>query len=192
MGKVFVVGAATAVGMALISCSERAALYSPANSRMLYEPSAPIERAPLAPPAGYASAASNAPTPPTLHGRFPNEGAQSMATAPGGWRSSPRWGVVKGQGCIVVDEDTQARLSSAETAKAKAKVETCSKEELDAGHRLSAFQSNSHEPIPSPDPQEPKSPSQSSESSPSTPDAPPIPPSENRSDGSIEPWTGAI
>ena len=63
MQKVLAVAATMAVGMALISCSETPAVYSPTTSRMVYEPPAQIERAPLPPPLAYASATNKTPLP---------------------------------------------------------------------------------------------------------------------------------
>jgi hypothetical protein len=178
--KVLVVTATTAVGMALISCSEPPAVYSPTTSRMAYEPSARIARAPLPPPVGYASGTGNA-----------REGSEPKATPPGEWRSSPRWAAVKGQDCVVVEQDPRAKFAAAEAAKVK--VGNCSKEDLDAGHEVSAIHPHAHKPDSSANSHEPELPSRSDEPSPSNPyPSPPTPPSENRSEGAIEPWTGAI
>jgi hypothetical protein len=188
--KVLVVPATTAVGMALISCSEPPAVYSPPTSRMLYEPSARIEWTPLPPPVGYESAAGNAPTPSVAYGGTPDEASKPKATTPGEWRSSPRWAAVKGQGCIVVEQDAHAKFAPAEAAKVK--VGNCSKNDLDARHGNSASDSNANAPRPTPNSLESEMHSGSDQPSPSNPySSPPTPPSENRS-GTIEPWKGDI
>ena len=190
MRKMLVVAATTAVGMGLISCSEPAAVYSPASSRMVYEPLARIERAPLSPPVGYTSEAGNAPTPLVPYGGSPDEGSKPKGTTPGEWRSSPRWAAVKGQDCIVIKQDAQAKFAAADTAKVR--IQNCSKEDLRAGQEVSASQSAPQEPRSSPPSPESELPSGSDEPflSPSNPQT--LPPSENLSDGAIEPWTGAI
>jgi len=189
--KVLVVTATTAVGMGLISCSDPAAVYSPASSRMAYQPLARIERAPLAPPAGYTSEASNVPTPLVPYGGSSDEGSKPKATTPGEWRSSPRWAAVKGQGCIVVEQDAHTKLAPGEGAKVK--VGNCSKNDIDAHHGVSPTDPNADTPRPSPNSHESGLHSGSDEPSPSNPySSPPTHPSENRSDGAIEPWTGDI
>jgi hypothetical protein len=188
--KVLIVTATTAVGIGLISCSEPAAVYSPASSRMVYEPSARIARAPLPPPVGYTSEAGNAPKPLVPYGGTTDEGSKAKATTPGEWRSSPRWAAVKGQGCIVVEQDAHAKFAPAEAAKPK--VGNCSKNDLDARHGNSASDSNANAPRPMPNSHE--------SGLHSGPDRPPLsnpyslprtPPAENRS-GRIEPWTGDV
>jgi hypothetical protein len=183
--KMLVVTATTAVGMALLACSgpRPSAVYSATTSPMVYDPSARVARAPLSPPVGYASPPRNSPTPLASYGHSANEGAEPQAAAPGDWRASPRWAAVKGKGCIVVEQET-----------AKAKVENCSKEDVDAGHEVSAQHSNAYGPGASPNAHEPGWPSGSDEPSPSPRSNPsaPTPPTEHRSKGIIEPWTGAI
>ena len=46
------------------------------------------------------------------------------------WRASPRWAAVKGEGCIVVEQDPQAKFADQAEA-AKFRVENCSKEDAD-------------------------------------------------------------
>lgn len=183
MRKVLVVTAITAVGMALPSCSgpPSAAVDSPTTSRTVYEPSGRVARAPLSPPVGYASPQRNSPTPLASYGS-PNEGAEPKAAAPGEWRASPRWATVKGKSCIVVEQDAQAKFG----------VEKCSKEDFDAGNEVSAPHSNMSGPDSSPNSHEPEGPSGSDEPSPSNPYGPMPPPTKHRSNGMIEPWTGAI
>ena len=191
MRKVLVVTATTAVGMGLISCSDPAAVYSPASSRMVYEPLARIERAPLPPPVGYTSEASNAPTPLVPYGGSPDEGSKPKGTTPGEWRSSPRWAAVKGQGCIVVEQDAHTKLPPKQAAKVK--VGNCSKNDIDAHHGVSPTDPNADTPRPSPNSHDSGLHSGSDEPSPSNPySSTPRAPSENRSDGAIEPWTGDI
>jgi hypothetical protein len=55
-----------------------------------------------------------------------NEGAEPQTAAH--WRASPRWAAVKGEGCIVVEQDPQAKFAAQAEA---AKVENCSKEDDD-------------------------------------------------------------
>jgi hypothetical protein len=171
MRKVLVVTAITAVGMALLSCSEPPAVSSPTTNRLVYEPSARIARTPLPPPEH-------------------DEASEPKATAEG-WLASPRWAAVKGQDCIVVEQDAQAKFA-AQAEAAKVKVGDCSKEDLDAGHEVSASQSNAHEPGSSPNSHEPEWPSGSEEPSPSNPYGSPATPPTEGSNGTIEPWTGAI
>ena len=92
MRRVLVVAVTMAAGMALLSCSGSlpSAVDSPTASRMIYEPSARVARAPLAPPVGYASPSRNPPP---------------AAADTGVWRASPRSATVKGKGCIVVEQD---------------------------------------------------------------------------------------
>jgi len=151
--------------MGLISCSEPAAVYSPASSRMVYEPSARIARAPLPPPVGFTSEAGNAPKPLVPYGGITDEGSKPKATTPGEWRSSPRWAAVKGQGCIVVEQDIHAKFAPAEAAKPK--VGNCSKNDLGT---------------PTPNSHESELHSGSDQPSPSNLDSsPPTPPGEDRS-----------
>jgi hypothetical protein len=181
---VLIVTATTAVAMGLISCSEPAAVYSPASSRMVYEPSARIARAPLPPPVGYASEAGNAPKPLVPYGGITDEGSKPKATTPGEWRSSPRWAAVKGQGCIVVEQDTHAKFAPAEAAKPK--VGNCSKNDLGTRHS----DSTANPPRPTPNSHESELHSGSDQPSPSNLySSPPTPPAENRP-GTIEPWRG--
>ena len=191
MRNVLAVAATTAVGMALISCSEPPAVSSFTTSRMVYESPARIERAPLPPPVGYASPTSKTPTPLALSGHSPDDdGSEPKATTAGEWRSSPRWAAVKGQDCIVIKQDAQAKFAAADTAKVR--IQNCSKEDLRAGQEVSASPSAPQEPRSSPPSPESELPSGSDEAFPSPSNPQTLPPSENLSDGAIEPWTGAI
>lgn len=69
---------------------------------MGYGPRAQVDRAPLPPPVGYAS-------PPSPINRTPaNESTGALPADHRGWRASPRWKAVKGDGCIEVEHDLQA------------------------------------------------------------------------------------
>jgi hypothetical protein len=119
--KILVVMATTAVGMVLLSCSAPKTDRSPSTSTMVYEPSAPVARTPLAPPVGYAS------PPPQTHSVTPlasfadrsNADFGAPTVGPGAWQASPRWRAVKGEGCIEVEQDPQAKY----------RVESCSRED---------------------------------------------------------------
>jgi hypothetical protein len=153
---------------------------------MVYEPSARIARAPLPPPVGYTSEAGNAPKPLVPYGGTTDEGSKPKATTPGEWRSSPRWAAVKGQGCIVVEQDAHANFAPAEAAKPK--VGNCSKNGTRQGN--SATDSNANAPRLTPNSHELELHSGSDQPSPSNLySSPPTPPAENRS-GTIEPWRG--
>jgi len=117
----FVATLATATGMALLSCSamQPSTVHSSTNSTV-YEPLAPIVRSSLPAPAGYASASAppNSKTPsPDV---FPSEAAGAEAASFGKWRESPRWAAIKGDGCIVVDQEP-----AAQTGTAKFRVDNC-------------------------------------------------------------------
>ncbi len=120
MRKVLVVTPATIVGMALLSCTAPGppAVHATPTSAMGYEPPAKIARAPLPRPMGYAA-------PPR-----PGGYAAPQTAAQLGWRASPRWNAVKGEGCIVVEQDPQAEFA-AQTTAAKVRVKECSKEDID-------------------------------------------------------------
>ncbi len=111
MRKVLVVTITMTVGMALLSCTAPGppAVHATPTPPMVYESPAKIARAPLPRPVGYAS---------------PQTAAQL------GWRASPRWNAVKGEGCIVVEQDPQAEFA-AQTTAAKVRVKECSKEDID-------------------------------------------------------------
>jgi len=129
MRRVLIVTATTAVGIALLSCTapQPSAVHSPTTTPVVNEPSASVVRAPLSPPVGYASPPplTNSPTPLAPYANSPNEGAEPQTAPHGVWRASPRWAAVKGEGCIVVEQDPQAKFA------AQAEVENCSKEDAD-------------------------------------------------------------
>ena len=109
--KVFAVAATTAVGMTLLSCSapRPSADHSSTISPMVYGPSAPVVRTPLSPPLGYASHSS---TPLGPNGNSPKKGVEPQTASHGGWRASPRWVAINGDGCIVVKQDPQAKFAA--------------------------------------------------------------------------------
>ena len=112
----------TATGIALLSCSAKqpSAVNSSINSTA-YEPLAPIARTPLPAPVGYASGSPlyNSKTP-SPQDASPFEAAEAEAASFGKWRESPRWAAIKGDGCIVVDQE-----SAAQAGKAKFRVDNC-------------------------------------------------------------------
>jgi hypothetical protein len=176
--KVLTLAATLAVCLALSSCTEPSSV-SAQTSRMASEPPARIERAPLPPPVGYASATSESPMAVARSGNS-RDYPVAEASTPGKWRSSPRWAAIRGQGCIVVEQHAQSKLAKPDNAE----VQNCSKE--DAGQEVSASQSPAEKLMASPRAPEPVLPSESDDYSP----APPT--SEDQSDGAIESWTGAI
>jgi len=56
------------------------------------------------------------------------QGAEPQMGARDEWRASPRWAAVKGDGCIVVEQDLDA---AAQAEAAKMKVENCSKDDAE-------------------------------------------------------------
>ena len=139
MRRVLVVTATVAVGLALLSCTvpQSSAVNTPTTTPMFNEPLAPVVRAPLLPPAGYASPPplTDSPTPLAPYANSPNEGTEPETAAQGVWRASPRWAAVTGEGCIAVEQDPQAKFAAPAGA-AKVRVEDCSKE--DAGDPIPA------------------------------------------------------
>ena len=121
----------TAAGIALLSCSalQPSAGDSSSTSLTVYEPSAPIIRAPLSPPMGssfQSLARSSAPS----VGNTNSRGADLRTPPHGTWRASPRWAAVKGDGCIVVEQNPESKIA-AEAHARKFRVENCSQEDLD-------------------------------------------------------------
>jgi hypothetical protein len=134
--KAFVVMVTSAAGMALLSCSavQPSAVQS-STSSTVYEPSAPIARAPLSAPVGYASPS------PLLNAQTTSPPYASHASDPetasfGTWRASPRWAAVKGDGCIVVDQESEA------AGAAKFRVGNCLEEDAS---RLSVARPDAHD-----------------------------------------------
>jgi len=62
------------------------------------------------------------------YGSSPSEGAEPQMGARDEWRASPRWAAVKGEGCIVVEQDLDA---AAQAEAAKMNVENCSKDDAE-------------------------------------------------------------
>ena len=124
MRGVLVITATMAIGVALPSCDARQPVQSSATIPLGSEPLAPIVRSHLSPPMGYAdpSPLNSSPRPLVPYDNVP-DGSQ---TFPGGWRASPQWAAVQGNGCITVRSEAS-----------KYRVENCSKEGAD-------------DPIPSP------------------------------------------
>ncbi len=135
MLKVLVVTAATAIGIALLSCTapQPSAVDSAKTSQMVYDSAAPVIRAPLSPPAGYASPPPliNSSTPLAPYANSPNERAEPQTAPHQVWRASPRWAAVKGKDRTLVKQDPQAKFKAAQEKAAKVGVENLSKEDLD-------------------------------------------------------------
>jgi hypothetical protein len=115
------VATVTAVaGIALLSCSatQPSAVHSSPNPTV-FEPLAPIARAPLSAPVGFASPSPVLSSANTSSYQPAGQGSTSL----GKWQNSPRWAAIKGDGCIVVD-----RESAAQAQAATLKVTNCSKE----------------------------------------------------------------
>lgn len=105
----------------LLACTDQppSAVNSAATNSLAYERPAPIVRAPLAPAQGYASPPplgtppplgapyGGPPAPAPLYGNAPQYGADPQTAALDGWRASPRWSAVQGNGCIEVEQDGQ-------------------------------------------------------------------------------------
>jgi hypothetical protein len=96
-----------ALGTALPSCSAPPG-DTPSSPSVAYEPPAPIVRAPLAPPSGYASTQSPMTDPSSAVA--PDGGSAyggSEPPTPGHmvWQASPRWATVKGDDRIEGEQD---------------------------------------------------------------------------------------
>jgi len=173
MRKLFAVIAIASAGLALAACTGERFSGSPsagssAANSLAYERPAPIARAPLSPPAGYASqpgygaspgyaSSSNygpspgygppqgygsrpplggSPAPLAPYGNSRGYGSQGYGGAPdtaalGGWRASPRWSAVQGDGCIEVEQDGEA--SRAGAGARGVRIETCSNRPQEIG-----------------------------------------------------------
>jgi hypothetical protein len=102
----------------LASCNSPPSRVSNSAAPLAYEPTAPITRAPLSAPAGYApsgyvSAAGSA-----------DEAGRLR------WHASPRWAAIKGNGTLVETDDTRAADSRTKFKRAKAKAEKLGVEKL--------------------------------------------------------------
>ena len=103
--KIFAATAIVVTTM-LASCNAPASRGSNYPAPLAYETPAPVIRAPLSPPAGYASATTSS----------LSNGADEAARL--GWHASPRWAAIKGNGMLVESED---RLSTSKSADPRAK-----------------------------------------------------------------------
>lgn len=121
MRKLSIVVIVASLGATLLACTDqpRSGVNSSATNSLAYERPAPIVRAPLAPAQGYASPPplgtppplgapyGNPPAPAPLYGSAPQYGADPQTAALDGWRASPRWSAVQGDGCIEVEQAAQ-------------------------------------------------------------------------------------
>jgi hypothetical protein len=121
---------------ALVACTERPPAETSATSAssIALERPAPIVRTPLAPAPGYASPPGrggppplgapygNSPAPPPLYGTSPDPDADPQTAALDGWRASPRWSAVEGDGCIEVEQTGEPG------ARGQMKIEPCAKQ----------------------------------------------------------------
>ena len=142
--------AIASIGSVLPACTERpqGAVSSSTTNSLDYEPSGPVARAPLSPLAGSGSqpgygsppprGTSQMPMPPygsssgssppygnSYGGADPYGGADSQTAEFQGWRASPRWSAVEGDGCIEVEQDGRRQDAGRESGRMK--VETCAK-----------------------------------------------------------------
>lgn len=123
--KGFVAMVTSAAGIALLSCSAtQPSADNVSSTGSTIEPSAPIVRAPLAAPMGYASPSphANSQKLPPPHAS-PYAGPDPDAASVGAWRASPRWAAVRGDGCVVVHQESNA------ADRPKFRVANCSEEQ---------------------------------------------------------------
>src|SRR5262245_36011592 len=100
--------AATAIAAATgasASCSAPPSPGAQAPAPLAYERPAPVTRAPLPPPAGYASASTSSLS-------TTDEGAAAQL----GWRASPRWSAINGNNMLVVPDDPRTKFKAATKA----------------------------------------------------------------------------
>jgi hypothetical protein len=102
---------------ALAACTDqpRTTVNSSSTNSLAYERPAPVTRAPLAPPTGYASSYASPPPlgapyaasspPPAPYSNSARDYADPQ-TATLGWQASPRWSAVEGDGCIEVEQES--------------------------------------------------------------------------------------
>ena len=138
MRKLSAVAVMASIGASLFACTERppSQINSTAANAMAYERPVPVTRTPLAPPAGYGQRYAsppplgtsqppplygNSPAPSPLYGNFPHDGADPH-TAELGWRASPRWSAIEGDGCIEVEQGGETGYG------AQMKIERCAKQ----------------------------------------------------------------
>ncbi len=123
--------AIASVGAAFSACAERpqAAVNSTGANSLAYKPSGPVVRSPLSPLGGHASRPpfgnSQPPLPPYGGNSYGYADQQTAETQ--GWRASPRWSAIEGNGCIEVEQDGEARRE-AEGEAPRMRVENCAKE----------------------------------------------------------------
>ena len=132
MRKVLSVTTATALAVVLLSCSElrRPAEQSSTTGPMGQESTAELVRAPLAPPGDYSSPLPlTSPAPFTPYGNPTNETTESPTLGQAGWRVSPSWAAIKGDGCVEVIDGEGGKHS----------VKNCPKEDVEAERRGGAF-----------------------------------------------------
>ena len=99
------IAAFLAVGTTLVSCADSEPMANaPETPQVSYEPLASVERGPLAPPAGYATAPAQATDAPTPSGDVTGYGSEQPVTADVmGWKRSPRWAAIKGRDSVEPD-----------------------------------------------------------------------------------------
>jgi hypothetical protein len=87
---------------AIASCSTPAPQAQQAAAPLTYEAPGPVTRAPLAPPASYGSASAPA--------------ASSNEAAQLGWRASPRWSAIQGNGMLTDSDGSRSNIASKPSA----------------------------------------------------------------------------
>lgn len=101
---------------------------------MTYEPLAPVARAPLAAPVGYASTPPetiNSPPPLASDGNSAYGRSGPPPEANMVWHPSPRWIAITGNDRTVIQQDPQSKFEAAQAKAAKVGVENLSEEDLD-------------------------------------------------------------
>jgi type IV pilus biogenesis protein CpaD/CtpE len=109
----------------LASCSSSPSRVSNSAVPVAYESTAPITRAPLLPPTGYA---------PSGHASAAGSAAEAERL---GWHASPRWAAINGISMLVETDDTRAVAKAADPRskfkEAKAKAAKVGVENLSDG-----------------------------------------------------------
>jgi hypothetical protein len=100
--KLLTIAALMAIGTALVSCADSQPMANaPQTPQVSYEPLASVDRGPLAPPAGYASAPAQATDAPAPSVDATDYGSEQPATGDVmGWKRSPRWAAIKGSDSV--------------------------------------------------------------------------------------------
>lgn len=112
--------------IALQSCSaQQPPSTHSATSPMVYEPLAPVTRAPLSAPPGYAASEDQASNSLGSHERGFTDVSETGGL--GVWHESPRWAAVQGDGCIEVKREPRTEFT-AEAKPPKFKVKSCLEE----------------------------------------------------------------